>query len=75
MGTDTPVLSVSERAELERILDDIIDSLEHKQDQEKVLALWLHHFTYCPSSDWPNLHACYTRWYTASRKTMTNIIN
>ncbi|XP_009615990.1 uncharacterized protein [Nicotiana tomentosiformis] len=67
-GTDTPVLSISERAELERILEQIIGTLEQEEEQEKVLSLWLHHFTYCPSSDWPNLHDCYTRWCTASRK-------
>ncbi|KAH0731978.1 hypothetical protein KY289_003166 [Solanum tuberosum] len=66
-GTDTPVLSISERAELERILEQIIGTLEQEEEQEKVLSLWLHHFTYCPSSDWPNLHDCYTRWCTASR--------
>ncbi|CAN4107970.1 unnamed protein product [Withania somnifera] len=67
-GTDTPVLSISERAELERILEQIIGTLEQEEEQEKVLSLWLHHFTYCPTSDWPNLHDCYTRWCTASRK-------
>lgn len=67
-GTDTPVLSISERAELERVLEQIIGTLEQEEEQEKVLSLWLHHFTYCPSSDWPNLHDCYTRWCTASRK-------
>lgn len=67
-GTDTPVLSISERTELERILEQIIGTLEQEEEQEKVLSLWLHHFTYCPSSDWPNLHDCYTRWCTASRK-------
>ncbi|XP_049389461.1 uncharacterized protein LOC125853764 [Solanum stenotomum] len=67
-GTDAPVLSISERAELDRILEQIIGTLEQEEEQEKVLSLWLHHFTYCPSSDWPNLHDCYTRWCTASRK-------
>nr|KJB77538.1 hypothetical protein B456_012G142400 [Gossypium raimondii] len=66
-GTDMPVLSLSERAELEKILEDTVDMLQHKE-QEQVLSLWLHHFTYCPSSDWPNLHASYARWCTTSRK-------
>ncbi|CAI9104039.1 OLC1v1002646C1 [Oldenlandia corymbosa var. corymbosa] len=70
IGTDSPVLSVSERAELERTLEDIIESLKQQEDQEKVLSLWLHHFTYCPSSDWPNLHGCYARWCTASRRNL-----
>ncbi|KAL9404439.1 hypothetical protein Peur_001411 [Populus x canadensis] len=67
-GTDAPVLSVRERAELERILEEMIEMLEHEEEQEQVLSLWLHHFTYSPSSDWPNLHASYARWCTASRK-------
>lgn len=67
-GTDIPVLSTSERAELERVLEETIDMLEEEVEQEQVLSLWLHHYTYCPSSDWPNLHASYARWCTASRK-------
>ncbi|XP_021809376.1 uncharacterized protein LOC110752917 [Prunus avium] len=67
-GTDVPVLSIRERAELERVLEDTIEMLEKEEDQEKVLSLWLHHFTYCSSSDWPNLHASYARWCNASRK-------
>lgn len=66
-GTDAPVLSISERAELERVLEGIIEGLE-QEEQERVLSLWLHHFTHCPSSDWPNLHACFARWCSASRK-------
>lgn len=67
-GTDTPVLSINEKAELEKILEDLIEGLEEEEEQEKVLSLWLHHFTHCPSSDWPNLHGCYARWCTASRR-------
>ncbi|KAL0422385.1 UNVERIFIED_CONTAM: hypothetical protein Slati_3261400 [Sesamum latifolium] len=65
-GTDAPILSLGERAELERTLEDIISTLD-EEEQEWVLSLWLHHFTYCPASDWPNLRSCYTRWYNASR--------
>lgn len=68
MGTDAPVLSMKERAELEKVLEDVIEALVNEEDQEKVLSLWLHHFTYCPSSDWPNLRDCYTRWCIASRR-------
>uniref|UniRef100_A0A7N0UEP6 Uncharacterized protein n=1 Tax=Kalanchoe fedtschenkoi TaxID=63787 RepID=A0A7N0UEP6_KALFE len=68
IGTDAPVLSAWERAELERILEVMIDELDCVEDQEKVLSLWLHHFTYSPSSDWPNLRECYARWCAASRK-------
>lgn len=67
-GTDSPILSNMERKELEKVLEDIIGMLRHKDEQEKVLALWLHHFTSSPSTDWPNLQACYARWCTASRK-------
>ncbi|KAI3445738.1 hypothetical protein Pfo_002403 [Paulownia fortunei] len=66
-GTDAPILSMGERAELERILEEIISTLGEEEEQEWVLSLWLHHFTYCPASDWPNLRSCYTRWYSASR--------
>ncbi|KAK7328146.1 hypothetical protein VNO77_22242 [Canavalia gladiata] len=66
-GIDAPALSISERAELERVLEDIIEGLE-QEEQEQVLSLWLHHFTRCPSSDWPNLHACFARWCSTSRK-------
>ncbi|KAK3185048.1 hypothetical protein Dsin_032334 [Dipteronia sinensis] len=66
-GVDVPVLSISEKAKLEKVLEETIDTME-EEEQEKVLSLWLHHFTDCPSSDWPNLHSSYARWYTASRK-------
>lgn len=68
-GTDAPILNGGERAEIERALEETIETLE-REDQEKVLSSWLHHFTHCPSSDWPNLHACYARWCTASRKSL-----
>ncbi|KAI3439278.1 uncharacterized protein J3R85_005008 [Psidium guajava] len=67
-GTDVPVLSLRERAELERVLEETIEMLGKEEEKEQVLSQWLHHFMYCPSSDWPNLHASYTRWCTASRK-------
>ncbi|XP_061365472.1 uncharacterized protein LOC133308787 isoform X2 [Gastrolobium bilobum] len=66
-GTDAPALSISEKAELERVLENIIEGLE-QEEQEQILSLWLHHFTHCSSSDWPNLHACFARWCTVSRK-------
>nr|GLL23841.1 uncharacterized protein LOC109167108 [Ipomoea trifida] len=68
-GTDTPVLSINKRAELERTLELMINTLD-EEEQEKVLSLWLQHFTYCPTSDWPNLHDSYTRWCTASRSSL-----
>ncbi|KAF5733344.1 hypothetical protein HS088_TW17G00886 [Tripterygium wilfordii] len=67
-GTDAPVLNLRERVDSERILEELIESLEQEEQQEQVLSLWLHHFTYCSSSDWPNLHDSYARWCTVSRK-------
>ncbi|CAL0311961.1 unnamed protein product [Lupinus luteus] len=66
-GTDAPVLSISERSGLEKLLEETIEELEKEEEQEQILSLWLHHFTHSPSSDWPNLHACYARWCAASR--------
>lgn len=66
-GTDTPVLSCVERVELERALEEIIYTLS-QEEQERVLALWLHHFTRCANSDFPNLRPALLRWCAASRK-------
>ncbi|KAG7030895.1 hypothetical protein SDJN02_04932, partial [Cucurbita argyrosperma subsp. argyrosperma] len=65
-GTDAPVLSIGERREVELVLGEMIGTLQG-DEQEQVLAIWLHHFTYSASSDWPNLHASYAHWYSASR--------
>ncbi|KAF8406021.1 hypothetical protein HHK36_008101 [Tetracentron sinense] len=67
-GTDAPVLNRSERMEVEKSLEVNIEMLQQEEQQEKVLALWLHNFSTTPSSEWPNLHACYARWCDASRK-------
>ncbi|XP_065870929.1 uncharacterized protein [Euphorbia lathyris] len=67
-GTDAPVLSSSERLEVERILEGMIETLD--EEQEQVLSLWLHHFSYCPSSDWPNLRSSYEKWCSSSRALM-----
>ena len=66
-GTDAPVLTGRERAEMVTVLEDLIDKLTWEQ-REEVLSLWLHHFAACPDTDWPNLESCYTRWYAESRK-------
>lgn len=66
-GTDTPILTSTERAEMVRVLEATIEKLNWNE-QEEVLAIWLHHFTASPDSDWPNLESCYTRWYAESRK-------
>lgn len=65
-GTDTPVLGSMERAELVKVLEEMVEKLRW-EEQDDVLALWLHHFASNPDSDWPNLEACYARWYTKTR--------
>lgn len=65
-GVDTPVLSASEKAEVERVLEKTISSLS-RLDQEVVLANWLHDYTFSVS-DWPNLQNCYDAWCDSSRK-------
>ena len=35
-GVDTPVLSLNERAELERLLEEFIEELQQEEEQEKV---------------------------------------
>lgn len=69
-GTDAPVLSMNERGEVERVLEEMIETIDEEDDKERVLSLWLHHFTYSPSSDWPNLHGAFTRWCMASRRSL-----
>ncbi|XP_075520757.1 uncharacterized protein LOC142554033 [Primulina tabacum] len=67
-GTDAPIVNMSERVELEMIMEDIIWTLDDDhEEQERVLSVWLHHFSYCSASDWPNLRSCYTQWFAASR--------
>lgn len=66
-GTDAPVLSSRERTEMVTVLEELIEKLSWEQ-QEEILALWLHHFAVCPDTDWPNLESCYTRWYVESRR-------
>ncbi|CAL4885431.1 unnamed protein product [Urochloa decumbens] len=66
-GTDAPVLTGRERAEMVTVLEDLIDKLSWEQ-REAALSLWLHHFAACPDTDWPNLETCYTRWYAESRR-------
>ncbi|CAN1127198.1 hypothetical protein LINPERPRIM_LOCUS29450 [Linum perenne] len=66
-GVDVPVLGAMERGELERVMEEMVEMLE-QDEKERVLLLWLQHFTYSSSSDWPNLHSSYSHWCTASRR-------
>ncbi|XP_010461545.1 PREDICTED: uncharacterized protein LOC104742256 [Camelina sativa] len=66
-GADKPVLRSSEREELEKVLEKMISELK-EEEQERVLSLWLHHYTHCSSSDWPDLNGSYVRWCHSSRQ-------
>uniref|UniRef100_A0A1J3JKW8 Uncharacterized protein n=1 Tax=Noccaea caerulescens TaxID=107243 RepID=A0A1J3JKW8_NOCCA len=66
-GAEKPVLRSGERAELEKVLEKMISELK-EEEQEQVLSLWLHHYTSCSSSDWPDLNGSYVRWCDSSRK-------
>ncbi|KAL6911514.1 hypothetical protein ACP4OV_000319 [Aristida adscensionis] len=66
-GTDAPALTCRERPEMVAVLEELIGKLSREQ-QEEILALWLHNFAACPDTDWPNLESCYTRWYAESRR-------
>jgi DNA-directed RNA polymerase specialized sigma24 family protein len=70
-GTDTPTLNTKEKADTVRALEELIAKLDREQ-QEEVLAVWLHHFAACPDSDWPNLESYYAQWYFESRKLISN---
>ncbi|ESQ31469.1 hypothetical protein EUTSA_v10004757mg [Eutrema salsugineum] len=66
-GADKPVLRSVERAELEKVLEKMISKLK-EEEQEQVLSLWIHHYTSCSSSDWPDLNGSYVRWCDSSRQ-------
>ncbi|CAN8251681.1 unnamed protein product [Cochlearia groenlandica] len=66
-GSDKPVLRIAEREEIERVLEKMISQLK-EEEQEQVLSLWLHHYTICSSSDWPDLNVSYLRWCHSSRQ-------
>ncbi|XP_057963374.1 uncharacterized protein LOC131154554 [Malania oleifera] len=65
-GVAYPILLGREKAEMERVLDEVISSLPIT-DQEIILTHWLHEFA-TSTSDWPNLQASYDRWCQFSRK-------
>ncbi|KAJ3700485.1 hypothetical protein LUZ61_004190 [Rhynchospora tenuis] len=70
-GTETPTLNSREKAETVRVLEEMIAKLSW-EEQEEVLALWLHHFAASPDSDWPNIESYYAQWYSDSRKLFIN---
>ncbi|KAJ7548745.1 hypothetical protein O6H91_07G024800 [Diphasiastrum complanatum] len=66
-GVDGTIFSSSERAEAERMLEQVIMKLLPEAEQELVLAVWLREFI-ASSSDWPNLQLCYHNWCHKTRK-------
>ncbi|KFK28114.1 hypothetical protein AALP_AA8G474500 [Arabis alpina] len=66
-GADKPVLRSAERAEVEKVLEKMISEMK-EEEQEQVLSLWLHHYTSCSYSDWPDLNGSYLRWCVSSRQ-------
>ncbi|XP_077221233.1 uncharacterized protein LOC143854968 [Tasmannia lanceolata] len=65
-GLTCPVFTVGEKAEMERVIEEVILSLP-PSDQEIILSNWLQDFT-ISSSDWPNLQSCFDKWCRSSRK-------
>ncbi|CAI9096995.1 OLC1v1033275C1 [Oldenlandia corymbosa var. corymbosa] len=65
-GLSYPVLSGFEKAEMERIMNELITSLP-SLDQEVILTNWLQDFTSTSSSDWPNLQVAYDKWCHSTR--------
>ncbi|XP_021750676.1 uncharacterized protein LOC110716367 [Chenopodium quinoa] len=65
-GLRYPVLSSSEKIDVERTMERMIASLS-ATEQEVVLRNWLQDFAIC-SSDWPNLRPSYDRWCQSSRQ-------
>ncbi|CAK9162729.1 unnamed protein product [Ilex paraguariensis] len=68
-GLAYPVLTGYEKAEMERIMDEMISGLP-SMDQEVILTNWLQDFT-MSTSDWPNLQTSYDRWCNSTRKLIT----
>ncbi|KAK9096313.1 hypothetical protein Sjap_021810 [Stephania japonica] len=66
-GAEAPALTTSEKTQVEKMIEESIETLLGEEEQEQVLRLWLHHFFSNPHSDWPNLQGCYTRWCDRAR--------
>ncbi|MCL7045579.1 hypothetical protein MKW94_012402 [Papaver nudicaule] len=67
-GLSYPVLTGIEKAETERVIDQVISTLP-ASDQEIILTNWLQDYTNC-SSDWPNLQRSYDQWCRSSRNNL-----
>ncbi|KAK9167204.1 hypothetical protein Scep_002395 [Stephania cephalantha] len=66
-GAEAPALPTSEKIQVEKVIEESIETLLGEEEQEQVLSLWLHHFFSNPHSDWPNLQGCYARWCDRAR--------
>ncbi|KAI3931149.1 hypothetical protein MKX01_029339 [Papaver californicum] len=67
-GLSYPVLTGIEKAETERVIDQVISTLP-ASDQEIILTNWLQDYTNS-SSDWPNLQRSYDQWCRSSRNNL-----
>lgn len=65
-GLSYPILTNYEKAEMERIMNQLISTLP-VADQQIILTNWLQDFT-ISTSDWPNLQLSYDRWCHTTRK-------
>lgn len=64
-GIAYPVLTRYEKAQMERIMDDLISTLP-AMDQQVILTNWLQDFS-ISTSEWPNLQLSYDRWCQSTR--------
>ncbi|KAK8627133.1 hypothetical protein V6N13_134757 [Hibiscus sabdariffa] len=67
-GHAYPILTSFQKAEIERIMDELISSFPAR-DQEVILTHWLENYA-VSVSDWPNLRLAYDRWYRCTRESV-----
>ncbi|KAJ4961838.1 hypothetical protein NE237_021748 [Protea cynaroides] len=65
-GLAYPIFTAFEKAEMERVIEDVISSLPDV-DQEMILTNWFQDFV-LSASDWPDLQKSYDLWCRSSRK-------
>ncbi|XWS68465.1 hypothetical protein CRYUN_Cryun04dG0092600 [Craigia yunnanensis] len=68
-GLAYPVLTSSQKADIERAMDEVISSFP-ATDQEVILTNWLQDYA-VSVSDWPNLRLTYDRWCQYTRELVT----
>ncbi|KAL4277771.1 hypothetical protein GQ457_03G005410 [Hibiscus cannabinus] len=67
-GHAYPILTSFQKAEIERIMDEVISSFPAR-DQEVILTRWLENYA-VSVSDWPNLGLAYDRWCWCTRESV-----